>query len=818
MRSGFDKLNYVLRLMRLLNTCTGQFVWIADPSAVRYAILSHTWRSEEEGGEQSYDDFRELQASTRHTSTRLLHRIRGTSSRRSPQSSVLSHSALSDKVKGFCKIAHEAGYELVWIDSCCIDSSSSAELSEAINSMYQWYRLAEVCYVYLADVPDGDKPAARDSAFRTSRWRTRGWTLQELIAPKRVVFLTRTWRFLGTKMGFASTLEEITGIDFAILTGIAELESVSVARRMSWAAGRKTKRIEDEAYCLMGLFGVHMATIYGEGRNAFLRLQEEIIKTIPDQSIFAWGRSCTVMYDIPRNKPFVPPPAKPMYHLETSRHGLGLLALSPQDFESARDVAPLPLEEFASLLGGSPEDFKLPSLHCLFTPQGVALHLLILDLSAELTQIPEILFEYHTGPVRSVHCTRQGEFQSLALLRCQDEYGSLVALPLSRLPEVVPARVQEPLVVATHAACHLPEHLHIRPRSIRLGKSTLATARAQLPAPRKVREVYIRRHLSSSLYHNDPSSTLGPHRSFGNTVTVNIARESVEELASLGFKASPLSCWYTDTHLDQTLTANATFHSGGDTSGDSGQDIKVGVILTNTAAMEMAPPVWSTSAHFSVDHFFRTPFLGRRSPVPHSPARPATSMSSHCDYAVAEAPCADDSGGRRTSTVRRTESGALHAQAEFVLHADADWESDAADTRLLRVAVRGTPGARAAGYAFELTVELSERSRPKRSVGALPARAPQARQALAVAVDGAAHDEVGSVATSRTAVDMSSIWVNAAGVPFELASPISPEFGKPLDGSGGPVAGTPLPKSSKVHERENRAISGDSLIDIGIAS
>lgn len=472
--------------------------------------------------------------------------------------------------------------------------------------MYQWYRLAEVCYVYLADVPDGDKPAARDSAFRASRWRTRGWTLQELIAPKRVVFLTRTWRFLGTKMGFASTLEEITGIDFAILTGTAELESVSVARRMSWAAGRKTKRIEDEAYCLMGLFGVHMATIYGEGRNAFLRLQEEIIKTIPDQSIFAWGRSCTVMYDMARNKPFVPPPAKPMYHLETSRHGLGLLALSPQDFESARDVAPLPLEEFAALLGGSPEDFKLPSLHCLFTPQGVALHLLLLDLSAELTQIPEILFEHHTGPVRSVHCTRHEEFQSLALLRCQDEYGSLVALPLSRLPELVPARVQEPLVVATHAACHLPEHLHIRPRSIRLGKSTLATARAQLLAPRKVREVYIRRHLSASLYHNDPSSTLGPHRSFGTTVTVNIARDSVEELASLGFKASPLSCWYTDTHLDQTLTVSATFHSGGDTNGDSSQDIKVGVILTNTAAMEMAPPVWSTSAHFSVDHFFRS--------------------------------------------------------------------------------------------------------------------------------------------------------------------------------------------------------------------
>lgn len=309
--------------------------------------------------------------------------------------------------------------------------------------MYQWYRLADVCYAYLADVPDGDRPADQDSAFRTSGWRTRGWTLQELIAPRRVVFLTQTWRFLRTKMGLASTLEDITGIDFAILTGTAELTSVSVARRMSWAVKRQTKRIEDDAYCLMGLFGVHMATIYGEGRNAFLRLQENIIKTIPDQSIFAWGRSRTVMYDVSKSRLSVSSPTVSDDRWEASRHGMGLLALSPQDFESARDVTPLPLEGFTFLLGVAPDDHKIPALHCLFTPQGVGLHLLLLDLSAEVTQVSEVLFEFHRGVRLDPHCSRQGESHSLALLRCQDDNGSLVALPLCRLPGLAPAHVQE---------------------------------------------------------------------------------------------------------------------------------------------------------------------------------------------------------------------------------------------------------------------------------------------------------------------------------------------------------------------------------------
>ncbi|KAI9060062.1 hypothetical protein FKP32DRAFT_1578639, partial [Trametes sanguinea] len=234
---------------RFLNTATGQFVIKSLP--VEYAILSHTWRSEDEGGEQTYRDIREIQ-------------------------------------ENFCKIAHDAGYDLAWLDTCCIDQTSSAELSEAINSMYAWYQQAAVCYVYLCDV-SGDDPEPMISQFRESRWHRRGWTLQELIAPTRVIFLTKTWESFGTKSTHIWTLAEITGIRASILAGRQGVEEASVAERMSWAARRRTTRIEDEAYSLLGLFGLYMSPIYGEGANAFIRLQEQIVRNVPDLSIFAWG-------------------------------------------------------------------------------------------------------------------------------------------------------------------------------------------------------------------------------------------------------------------------------------------------------------------------------------------------------------------------------------------------------------------------------------------------------------------------------------------------------------------------------------------------
>ncbi|KAH9915450.1 uncharacterized protein BXZ73DRAFT_92614 [Epithele typhae] len=214
-----------------------------DKPPSRYAILSHVWQSEEQ-------DFQFV-----------VSRSRGDRS-------------IASKITECC-------LEWVWIDTCCIDKTNSVELSEAINSMYKWYSGADICFAYLFDVPARANPAAAGSKFRLSVWFTRGWTLQELIAPKNLVFFSSNWTMLGTKEFFATLLQEITLIDIKVLRFHAPLSSISVAKRMSWASSRVTTRVEDAAYCLMGIFDINTPTIYGEGPRAFRRLQEEITKTSP---------------------------------------------------------------------------------------------------------------------------------------------------------------------------------------------------------------------------------------------------------------------------------------------------------------------------------------------------------------------------------------------------------------------------------------------------------------------------------------------------------------------------------------------------------
>ncbi|OBZ67653.1 hypothetical protein A0H81_12192 [Grifola frondosa] len=154
--------------------------------------------------------------------------------------------------------------------------------------MYAWYRDSGVCYAYLDDVTD-DRARKWGSLFRRSEWFKRGWTLQELIAPARVVFFAQNWSDIGTRQGMADIIEQITDIDRDVLWGLPVKSSV--ARRMSWAANRQTTRAEDAAYSLMGLFGVNMPTLYGESEKAFIRLQYEIMKQSNDHSIFAWDWS-----------------------------------------------------------------------------------------------------------------------------------------------------------------------------------------------------------------------------------------------------------------------------------------------------------------------------------------------------------------------------------------------------------------------------------------------------------------------------------------------------------------------------------------------
>ncbi|KAJ9134149.1 Vegetative incompatibility protein HET-E-1 [Pleurostoma richardsiae] len=246
--------------MRLLNVTTllfEEFLGEVGKDIPPYAILSHTWGSEE----VSYRDHCEQQNLTREGYTKILGRRR---------------------------VAEVDGLQYIWVDTCCIDKSSSAELSEAINSMFQWYRHATVCYAYLSDVDSSEEPATADSSFVRSRWFTRGWTLQELLAPADVVFLASDWAEIGSKKSLRSTVSRVTGISERVLEQ-GHWEHYSAAQKMSWAAGRKTSRLEDEAYCLLGLFDINMPLLYGEGRKAFTRLQQEILRQSEDQSIFAWS-------------------------------------------------------------------------------------------------------------------------------------------------------------------------------------------------------------------------------------------------------------------------------------------------------------------------------------------------------------------------------------------------------------------------------------------------------------------------------------------------------------------------------------------------
>ena len=166
------------------------------------------------------------------------------------------------------------------MDTCCIDMTNKAELREAINSMFQWYQHAGTCLAYLGDIPP------RSGELSTSRWFTRGWTRQELIAPYNMVFLASDWTCITSEITSPSLLSRITGVPTSLLLG-EELHHVSMAMRISWAAGRLNTKVEDKAYCFLGMFNIHVP-LYEERQScAFRRLQQELTKDSDDQSIFA---------------------------------------------------------------------------------------------------------------------------------------------------------------------------------------------------------------------------------------------------------------------------------------------------------------------------------------------------------------------------------------------------------------------------------------------------------------------------------------------------------------------------------------------------
>jgi hypothetical protein len=219
-----------------------------------YAILSHTWTD----GEVMYNEL-----------------VAGTA----------ANKAGYVKIRFCVEQAAKDGLEYSWVDTCCINKATNDELSSAINSMFRWYKRASKCYVYLSDVSvPGEVTSAEtfpitwEHAFRQSRWFTRGWTLQELLAPATVKFFSRNGKQLGTKISLERKIHEITRIPLSAIRG-QPLTEFSIEERMNWSSKRKTTLKEDIVYCLLGIFGVHIPLIYGEGEEyATLRFKEEIQK------------------------------------------------------------------------------------------------------------------------------------------------------------------------------------------------------------------------------------------------------------------------------------------------------------------------------------------------------------------------------------------------------------------------------------------------------------------------------------------------------------------------------------------------------------
>ncbi|CAI6336663.1 unnamed protein product [Periconia digitata] len=222
-----------------------------------YAILSHTWLLDSEEV-----TFAQIQHPERCARTKGF-----------------------EKIEFLCRQAAEDELQYAWIDTCCIDKTSSAELSEAINSMFDWYKQSYVCYALLTDID------SKVDSFHNSRWWSRAWTLQELLAPLTLIFYDKNHEQIGTKASRASEIAKATGIDEELLKLPLYLDigSFSVAQRLSWAAKRVATRTEDIAYSLLGVLQVNMPLLYGEGERAFARLQREILQKELDQSLFAWS-------------------------------------------------------------------------------------------------------------------------------------------------------------------------------------------------------------------------------------------------------------------------------------------------------------------------------------------------------------------------------------------------------------------------------------------------------------------------------------------------------------------------------------------------
>lgn len=413
--------------MWLLNVNTRELKEFTTSEGIPpYAILSHRW-----GAKDDEISWRDMFRFGRHSNKvcappapeKVERCVRVTDKKAWP------------KVDTCCKMAKQEGLDWVWIDTCCINKSSSAALAEAINSMFRWYRDASKCIVYLHDIPSNKGPdgAFPEDAFRCASWFRRGWTLQELIAPSEALFFAQDWTLLGTKETLLTMIEEITNIDANVLLH-QDLLSVSVAKIMSWAANRQTEKIEDRAYSLAGLFGVTITPVYGEREAAFKRLQIEIMKVSNDQSLFAWSFPWHESPDMPID------PATP---------DGSILAPSPDYFCHSSRVVSVNYEEYqkAYHFSGPIEDYTM-------TNQGLRIHLPIVVQSTHRSLIEGAIraagsWKHHHyqdaenaiwESISDVHMPSSGAWAKhrviYACLACRFEDGdkSFVSIVLTRQP------------------------------------------------------------------------------------------------------------------------------------------------------------------------------------------------------------------------------------------------------------------------------------------------------------------------------------------------------------------------------------------------
>ena len=362
--------------MRLLNVKSGALEEFSAATIPKYAILSHTWGDDEVTFLDLYQ----------HQNAGALPFKLPFATSTSPETKPSYN-----KIRHARRQAESDGLEFLWADTCCIDKSSSAELSEAINSMFRYYSQAAICYAYLQDAPDGfphkqvedavdDLTDLTGRRFVSCRWFSRGWTLQELIAPRKVHFYGGwNWRYLGTKETLSDWIVLATGIDKETLLDASQLRRISIARRMSWAANRNSTRVEDIAYCLLGIFGVNMPLLYGEGENAFIRLQEEIMKFSDDQSLFAWR-------------------ARPEGQKSAA---FGIFARSPKQFEDSSTIVPL--------------NSGRPTSPFIMTNRGLQIDLPLLPLESEYLE-------------------EAGDKEYLGILDCQyeDDFSTCLAITLKQ--------------------------------------------------------------------------------------------------------------------------------------------------------------------------------------------------------------------------------------------------------------------------------------------------------------------------------------------------------------------------------------------------